>query len=182
MIIMYKQFRQDKSGKLHPLFVFPTDDVAIGEWLKAKEGMRNDKGGVKSKLGSLAYRPGWHLSEAPYAPHIGIKENGEIKYMHDDTVWAEVEVYDGINYTLDAKQAGVKNGKFNPRDAYLRKIPKDGYYWYNTNPNAYGNWMIADRIRVKRVLTDDEVEKICWTRFHIHGQPHRMSASESKGA
>ena len=172
----YKQFRMDKSGKLHPLFVFADEVIPTGVWLKAKEGQRTDKGGVKSKLGSLAFRPGWHLSEAPYAPHIGIKEDGVIKYMHDDTVWAECEVYDVNNYTFEAHQNGMRNGKFNPRFACLRKLPTDGFYWYNTNPNAFGNWLIADRIKVNRVLTDAETEEICWTQFGVHAQPRRKGA------
>lgn len=174
---MYKQFKIDKNGVLHPLFVNANEDIPVGEWLTAVEGERTASGKVKSKLGELAYRPGWHLSEAPYAPHIGIKEDGEIKYMKDDCVWAECEIYDAIDYTEEAHKRGIhRNGKFVARDACLDRLPVDGYYFYNTNPNAFGNWVIAHRIRVTKVLTDAEVESICWTRFGVHAQPHRMIA------
>ena len=172
-MIAYKQFRIDKGGKLHPLFVFANETVPVGEWLKAKEGIRTENGKVKSKLGPLAYRPGFHLSEAPYAPHIGVKENGKVKYMRPDTVWCECEIYDEIDYTLEASLNGWHNGKFNAQKACLDYIPEYGYYEYTTNPNAFGTWFIADRIKVNRVLTDEEVEDICWTNFKSHAQPRK---------
>lgn len=172
-MIAYKQFRIDKSGNLHPLFVNVDEIIPIGKWLRAKEGKRLENGKVKSKLGALAYRPGWHLSEIPYAPHIGIKENGKVKYMKPDTVWAECEIYDEIDYTLKAENNGWINGKFNAQKACLDYIPAYGYYEYRTNNNAYGTWYIADRIMVNRVLTDEEVEWICWKDFKIHAQPRK---------
>lgn len=170
----FKQFRIDKSGNLHPLFVFANETIPIGEWLTAKEGERLNNGKVKSKLGSLAYRPGWHLSEAPYAPHIGIKENGKVKYMKPDTVWALCEVNDHINYTTEAHANGFRNGKFSAQRAYLDRIPENGFYWYTTNPNAFGRWLIAGSMRVLRVLTDDETEQIMWHLFGIHAQPRKV--------
>lgn len=179
-MIAYKQFRIDKSGNLHPLFVFANETIPVGEWITAKEGERTKQGKVKSKLGPLAYRPGWHLSEAPYAPHIGIKENGKIKYMKPDTVWAECEVLNEKNWTLDARKNGItpsKSGnelyKFNPQKACLDFLPINGFYWYTTNPNAFGRWLIAHKIKVLKVLTDAEVEDICMTQFGIHSQPRK---------
>ena len=159
----YKQFRIDKSGNLHPLFVFAGEVIRIGEWLTAKAGDRDQKGKVKSKLGPLAYRPGWHLSEIPYAPHIGVKENGVVRYMKPDTVWAECEVYDKYDYTNCTKM--TRNG--------LDILPEDGFYWFKTNPNAYGRWLIAHKIKVNRILTDAEVEDICWQQFGIHAQERK---------
>ena len=175
-MIAYKQFRIDKSGKLHPLFVYATDTIPVGEWLTAKAGPRTATGKVKSKLGPLAYRPGWHLSEAPYAPHIGVKENGKIRYMRPDTVWAMCEINDANDYTFEAHENGMRNGKFNAQRACLNHIPENGFYWFNTNPSAFGNWLITDRIRVLKVLTDDEVEQICWNQFGIHAQPRKEIA------
>lgn len=167
-MIAYKQFRIDKSGNLHPLFVFANDTIPVGKWLIAKAGPRTETGKVISKLGPLAYRPGWHLSEAPYAPHIGIKENGKIKYQKPDTVWAECEVYDEQDYTMIASL----NGK--GHKACLDHIPWGGFYWFTTNPNAFGNWLIAERIKVLRVLSDAEVEDICWNEFGVHAQPRKV--------
>lgn len=172
-MIAYKQFHMDKSGRLHPLFVFANEEIPVGKWITAKEGPRTENGKVKSKLGPLAYRPGWHLSEAPYAPHIGIKENGKVKYMRPDTVWALCMVNDTINYTKKARKNGVRNGKLDLRNACLSTIPDDGFYWYNTNQNAFGSWLITDKILVVKVLTDAEVEDICWKQFGVHAQPRK---------
>ena len=175
-MIAYKQFHMDKSGNLHPLFVFASETVPVGEWLAAKEGERTENGHVKSKLGPLAYRPGWHLSEAPYAPHIGVKENGKVTYMRPNTVWAECEVCDTTDYTAAARQRGfsLNTGNYNAQKSCLPYIPTNGFYWYTTNPNAFGRWLIADRIKVLRVLTDEEVEEICWNQFGVHAQPRKV--------
>lgn len=171
---VYKQFKIDKSGNLHPLFVFADEIIPVRKWLVAKEGPRDEKGKVKSKLGPLAYRPGWHLSEIPYAPHIGVKEDGKIKYMKPDTVWAACVVCDDNDYTEEARERGILNGKFSPQRACFDHLPDHGFYWYTTNPNAYGRWLITDRMMVLKVLTDEEVEWICWNQFGIHSQQRKV--------
>ena len=170
----FKQFRIDKSGNLHPLFVHSYETIPVGEWILAKEGTRNKDGKVISKLGPLAYRPGWHLSEAPYAPHIGLKENGKVKYMRPDTVWAECEYYCLKDYTDEARLNGINGNRFNAQKACLDHIPTNGFYWFTTNHNAFGNWLIAERIKVLKVLSDAEVEDICWNKFGIHAQPRKV--------
>ena len=97
-MIGYKLFKVKKKypGQLFPLYVLTEEPVPIGVWLDAKEGPRTVTGKVKSKLGELAFRPGWHLSDIPLAIHIGIKEDGVIKYMHDDEVWCECEFSDAF--------------------------------------------------------------------------------------
>lgn len=176
----YKLFRVKKSepGKLFPLYVLSDEPTPIGKWLPAKCGEMKD-GKVKSKLGLLAYRPGWHLSDVPIATHIGIKENGVIKYMHDDEVWCECEFSDAVNYQLEANRLGTENGKLVPKKAMLRKIPENGYYRYKTNPNMLGDWIIAGAIKVIRVLSDAEAGRIC----REHGitplpRKHDMNLSE----
>ena len=71
----YKMFRVHPKhpGKLFPLFVDSNTPVEMHKWIDAKEGeMRNGK--VKSKIGDLAYRPGWHAGDLPVATHIGDKD------------------------------------------------------------------------------------------------------------
>jgi hypothetical protein len=94
----YKLFRVDSKnpGKLFPLFVDANTSVPLNVWLDAEEGpsLTDSKGNikVKSKLGNLAYRPGWHLADIPLATHIGVKGNsGRIEYMNPNHVWAEAE-------------------------------------------------------------------------------------------
>ena len=72
----YKMFRVDpkQPGKLFPLFVDAKTPVPMNKWVDAKEGEMKD-GKVKSKIGPLAYRPGWHAGDLPIATHIGDKDN-----------------------------------------------------------------------------------------------------------
>ncbi len=161
--IGYKLFRIKKSekGKLFPLYVFANEEVPMGVWLQAKEGETKD-GKVLSRLGSLRFRPGWHInSDCPYVSHIGKKVNGKIKYMSSNTVWCEVEYNTDFNYCDEAKQNGYKNGKFKHLNADLNYIPIGGYYKYKTNPNMTGEWIIAGEMKVNKILNDEEVKKIC---------------------
>ena len=76
----------------------------IHTWLNAKCGeMIGDK--VKAgKLNKLAFRPGWHTSKYPIAPHIGKKREGKIVAMHDNHVWCECFINDNINYQNKANE------------------------------------------------------------------------------
>ena len=162
-MIGYKLFRVKRSapGQLFPLYVLSDQPVPLGVWLPAQEGPRKENGKVRSRIGDLAFRPGWHLSDIPLAIHIGIKEDGVIRYMHDDEVWCECEYSDAIDYQPVADEQGMRDGVFHPRDAMLTEIPVDGFYRYKTSPQMLGKWIIAGSIRVLRVLSDEEVSKIC---------------------
>lgn len=160
----YKLFRIKKSrpGELFPLYVNANQSIPIGIWMKAECGDMTDNGKVKSRLGELQFRPGWHINDGvPYVSHIGIKENGSIKYMRDDTVWCEVEYIADIDYQLKAYQNGYKNGKLNRCKACLNYVPENGFYKYKTNPKMQGEWIIAGNMKIVRVLDDDQVLKIC---------------------
>lgn len=160
--IGYKLFRV-KRGRLFPLYVLSEKETQMGVWLNAESGEILPNGKVKAKLGNgLCYRPGWHVSQIPLASHIGIKKNGVIVAQHPDTVWCEVEYSDEIDYQPEADANGMnKEGKIISSKAYLKHIPIDGYYRFKTNPNMQGNWIIAGAIKVNRMLSYDEVEKIC---------------------
>lgn len=163
MAIGYKLFKIKKSekGKLFPLYVYANEELPMKKWLEAKDGEQRE-GKVVSKLGLLKYRPGFHINDkVPYVSHIGIKEDGVIKYMHPDTVWCEVEYTDNIDYSEQAKQNGTIDGKLVPQKACLNSIPVDGYYRYKTNPNMTGEWIIAGGMKINRILSDGEVESIC---------------------
>ena len=171
----YKLFRIDAEGNLHPLYVFASEVIPIGEWLEAKEGtLLADGKHVSSRLGSLAYRPGWHLADIPLAKHIGVKlPNGELA-MRKNHVWCEVEYEDDVDYQIAANSNGYYKGyKFNPRDAYLKYIPFHGSYRYKTSPKMLGEWIICGNMRVLRTLTYEEVAEIC----RAHGyEPQQVAA------
>ena len=171
----YKLFRvkPNEPGKLFPLFVNADDFIEIGSWIDAEVGELTNEGKVKSKIGNLAYRPGWHMGDLPIATHIGDKYNFK-KGTSDkslkkptarsaDHVWAEVEVAADVDWQKVANERAskTKDGKVIPRTAHITdQIPEDGYYRYKTNPNMTGEWLISGSIKVTRALTDEEVIEI----------------------
>lgn len=160
MAIGYKLFKQ-KNGKLYPLYVLANEETPIGIWLEAKSGPRTEKGKVRSKLGELAYRPGWHINDGlPYVNHIYTIHNGE-RYLKDGCVWCEVEYHTDRCYSPEAREAGWRNGRWSAVRAQLDYIPVGGYYKYKTNPNMDGAWIIAGEMKVNRIMDDAEVYEIC---------------------
>ena len=160
MAIGYKLFRE-KNGKLYPLYVLANEETPIGVWLEAQSGPRTKKGKVKSRLGDLAYRPGWHVNDGlPYVNHIYSVHDG-LRYLKDGCVWCEVEYNTGRCYSPEAREAGWKNGRWSAVRAQLDYIPVGGYYRYKTNPNMDGAWIIAGEMKVVRKMSDEEVYEIC---------------------
>jgi hypothetical protein len=162
----YKLFRvhEKHPGKLFPLFVDSNTPVEMNKWVDAKEGeMSNGK--VKSKIGALAYRPGWHAGDLPIATHIGEKSHPSLTAPDQrpaNHAWAEVEMPHDVDWQSVANERGTNaQGKVVPVKAHITdQIPKGGHYRYKTNPNMTGNWLIGGSMKVNKVLTDKEVEKI----------------------
>ena len=185
--IGYKVFLLGKDGKLYPPMVANPNGNAtpVGVWLDAdaapiagesktgrpqvKQGGKGTQGGS----GTLAYRPGWHLGEIPYAlqfnkgekvPNpLGIKnKKGEVikvgKYFPKNFVFAEVEYADDVDYQDEANKEGYnENGKFVHSLAGLKHLPTDGSYKYRTNANpATDPWVITGAMKVNRILTRAE--------------------------
>jgi len=71
----YKLFKVKAKhpGKLFPLFVNPNTPVDMNKWVDAEAGEISANGKVKSNIGDLAFRPGWHAGDLPVATHIGEK-------------------------------------------------------------------------------------------------------------
>ena len=162
----YKLFRvhPDHPGKLFPLFVDANTPVEMNKWVDAKEGeMKNGK--VKSKIGDLAYRPGWHAGDLPIATHIGEKSDPKLTAPDRrpaNHAWAEVEMPDDVDWQSEATKRGTNaQGKVVPVKAHITdQIPKGGHYRYKTNPNMTGNWLIGGSMKVNKVLSDAEVSRI----------------------
>lgn len=158
----YKMFRLKKTepGKLFPLYVNADKPTPLNQWVEAECGEMKD-GKVKSRLGLLAYRPAWHLSDIPIAAHMGIKnESGRIALQRSDSIWAECQYSDAVNYQSLADEHGIVNGRYDRKKAYLNYIPKNGFYRYKTNPNMLGEWILAGEIYINRILSDKEVTEI----------------------
>ena len=175
--IGYKVFYRGKDGKLYPLMVANPNgaDTPIGVWLNAdaapisgesKTGRPQVKAGGKGTQGGsgqLAYRPGWHLGEIPYALQFNRKdEKGDKTLFPKDFVWAEVEYAADVNYQQEAEKEGVtENGKYRHSYAGLKHLPTDGYYRYRTNPNPETDpWIITGAMKVNRMLTNEEVDDL----------------------
>tara|TARA_B110000858_G_C17782961_1_gene465725 strand:- start:1241 stop:2047 length:807 start_codon:yes stop_codon:yes gene_type:complete len=175
-VTAYKLFNKKKDGRLYPLYVNKNTPVEMGVWLPAEEGERakdNKSGGrmVKSSLGDLAYRPGWHAGDYPMATHIGGKSKGksqnEPDYRPDNQVWAEVEMSDEVDWQAraDANGTVLKSGPFKGQisaksKAITDQLPKGGHYRFKTNNNMTGDWIIGGELRVVREISDDEVKAI----------------------
>ena len=87
-MIAYKLVRQRKDGTLGPLFINCPLRIPIGEWLEAETHHRR-KG--------YAYRPGWHVTFKPHAPHLSTRGR----------VWVEVEIEDFERYKRPESQGGM---------------------------------------------------------------------------
>lgn len=166
-ITAYKLFRTDpkKPGKLFPLFVNADKPVEMGKWIKAEIGpIVGTK--VKSKLGPLTLRPGWHSGDLPIATHIGGKSSPTLNrpdYRPSNQVWAEVEIPADVNWQDEAHRRAriTKSGKMDAKTAHITdQVPYGGHYKYKTNPNMTGEWVISGEMKVNRILTDEEVEAI----------------------
>lgn len=166
-----------KNGELYPPMVANPDGAAtpVGVWLDAdaapiagqsKTGCNQVKAGGKGTQGGsgkLAYRPGWHLGEIPYALQFNrIDENGNKELFPANFVWAEVEYANDVDYQEEAMSYGINpSGKFQHSLAGLPRVPENGAYRYRTNPNPETDpWIITGAMRVKRLLTPSEVDII----------------------
>ena len=164
----YKLFKADKKGNLYPLFVKMQGNkpLELNKWTKAEAGEINPKTGkVKSSLGDLAYRPGFHGGDLPIATHIGGKKGKVTKpnYRKDNQVWAEVEFGDDVDWQSVANSRALKNkdGSISVKTAHITdQVPEGGVYRYKTNPNMTGNWLIGGELKINRILPDKEVKSI----------------------
>lgn len=175
--IAYKVFYA-KDGQLYPPMVANPGGAGtpVGVWLDAdvaasaapsKTGRPQvQAGGKGTNAGkmSLAFRPGWHLGDLPMATQFARKnpETGVKDLFPADFVWAECEYAMDHDYQEEAMSYGyTENGKFRHSYAGLPRLPEDGYYRYRTNPNPDTvPWVITGAMRVKRILTDAETDKI----------------------
>ncbi len=174
--IGYKVFVLKKGELYPPMVANPNGEATpVGVWLDAdaapiagqsKTGRNQVKAGGKGTQGGsgkLAYRPGWHLGEIPYALQFNRSdENGKKTLFPSNFVWAEVEYANDVDYQEEAMSYGYNaNGKFQHSYAGLPRVPENGAYTYRTNPNPETDpWIITGAMKVKRILTPTEVDEI----------------------
>jgi len=71
MITAYKLLRIRHDGTIGPLFINQKQRIPIGKWLKAES--HPTKG--------YAFRPGWHCTAKPEAPHLSKKGRAWYKVL-----------------------------------------------------------------------------------------------------
>ena len=166
-----------KNGQLYPPMVANPngEGTPVGVWLDAdaapvagtsKTGRPQVKAGGKGTQGGsgqLAYRPGWHLGEIPYALQFNRKDaSGERTLFPNNFVWAEVEYADDVDYNDEARKEGTNaSGKYQHSLAGLKHVPTDGSYKYRTNPDPRTDpWIITGAMRVNKILSREEVDEL----------------------
>lgn len=192
--IGYKVFYL-KDGKLYPPMVKNPggSDTPMNVWIDASAGdittysktgrPQIEKGGegTHCSTGLLAYRPGWHLGTVPIAKQFEKINplNGKKELFPREFVWAECEYACDVDYQEKAMKEGMtENGKFRHSYAGLKELPKNGFYRYRTNPDPNTEeWIITGQIRVKRILSNKEVDEIC-RKNHRVPQKRELSANE----
>lgn len=85
-MIVYKLFRELKNGDITSLFINKKERLVKGVWLEAKEYPTD---GYK-------FRPYWHCTEKPEAPHLSEKNR----------VWLKVEISDYEVFDRPEHQGG----------------------------------------------------------------------------
>ena len=137
--IGYKLFEQREDGKLFPLFIGKTKETPMNEWIFAEI--------IPTRRFSV--RPGWHLStKCPSAPWL-MSADGTYKSQRGKSfkrVWCEVEYVTDIDYTEIVQTL--------PKKCFTDRLPDNGFYNFRESGDRL--WVIADRIKVNRILDEKE--------------------------
>ena len=138
--IGYKLFEQREDGKLFPLFIGKTKETVVGEWVPAE---------IIDYHPSFSHRPGWHLGAVmPSAPWL-MGADGTYKSQRGKRfkrVWCEVEYAADVDYTDVVAQL--------PKKCFTDRLPDGGFYAFKESGDRL--WVIADRIKIKRVISEEE--------------------------
>lgn len=88
MLTAYKLFTRRKDGSLGPLFIDRRLRVPLGRWMKARA--------VRTR--GFAFRPGWHATSEPVAPHLKPMPN---------RVWCRVSIKGVVKHLRPKEQGGL---------------------------------------------------------------------------
>ena len=136
----YKLFEMRDDGKLFPLFIGKTKETPVNEWVLAE---------IIDYHPNFAHRPGWHIgAKIPSAPWL-MGADGTYKSQRGkrfQRVWCEVEYAADVDYTDEVMQL--------PKKCFTDRLPDGGFYAFRESGDRL--WIIADRIRITRVLDNKE--------------------------
>jgi len=106
--IAYKLLRVRKDGTIGPLFINQRQRIPLNKWIKAEP----------HKTKGYKFRPGWHCTSKPLAPHLTMKGR----------TWYEAVITNFEKIKRPLNQGGL--------------------------------WYLAQRMKLKKLLTSKEVERI----------------------
>jgi hypothetical protein len=104
-MLAYKLLRVRADGTLGPLFIDARQRIPIGVWIQAKSGLH-----VKG----YTYRPGWHATVKPEAPHLSLKGRAwfRVEIKSGITKWRRPRTQGGMWYTaMKMKVLGPVEGE-----------------------------------------------------------------------
>lgn len=140
----YKLFEMRDNNQLFPLFINKTKETPMNEWVMAE---------IIDYHPSFSHRPGWHLgAKLPSAPWL-LSADGIYKSQRGKRfrrVWCEVEYVADIDYTNEVEKL--------PRKCFTDRLPDGGFYNFKESGNRL--WIIADRIKITRILSEEERQQI----------------------
>jgi len=141
----YKLFEMRKDGKLFPLFIGKKKETQMNKWIPAEIIMEH-KG--------FSHRPGWHIGATmPSAPWL-LSADGTYKSQRGKRfkrVWCEVQYAADVDYTDTVMRL--------PKKCFTDRLPDGGYYNFRESGDRL--WIIADRIKVTKILSEEErIEKL----------------------
>lgn len=138
--IGYKLFEQREDGRLFPLFIGKTKETPVNEWIPAE---------IIVEHRGFSHRPGWHIGATiPSAPWL-LSADGTYKSQRGKKfkrVWCEVEYAADVDYTDTVEKL--------PKKCFTDRLPDGGFYKFRESGDRL--WVIADRIKVVRILSEKE--------------------------
>lgn len=140
----WKLFEMRDDGRLFPLFIGKATETPMNEWVMAE---------IIEHHPNFAHRPGWHLGALiPSAPWL-MGADGTYKSQRGKRfrrVWCEVEYVADVDYTNVVEQL--------PKKCFVDRLPDNGFYNFRESGNRL--WIIADRIKITRILSEEERQQI----------------------
>ena len=141
----YKLFEQDPDGNLYPLFLDKDTIYPVGKWIDAEVHYGKN----------FAHRPGIHCGVTPAAPWLmSVDANGNGYYKGRRKGWKRVWALVEYNCTVNYNEV-VSNLK---KKCFEDKIPENGWYYFKEYGKA--TWIITDKIKIVRLITDEERQKV----------------------
>lgn len=140
----------------------------VEPWLRRYHVQAGGKG-TQGGSGKLAFRPGWHLGQIPFAAQFGRvnPETGEKELFPNNFVWAKVEyaMDEDYQHESDERMYYDKNGNRREKPTHslggLNHVPENGYYTYRTNPDPTTDpWIITGAMRVIEIMKPSEVDRV----------------------